>query len=129
MKEISKDVAIVSLIHRDWSCEAIYYRVKTIPMPGSPAGGNHLFVIIEDKCELMDNEKSRESFSRIILSRYPGIPAKRLHLIFFVSCVEKPNGMTVKMYNFDRNDNRQSVIKPDPVDFSENTAVCAMVMF
>nr|BAB93663.1 hypothetical protein [Proteus vulgaris] len=78
---------------------------------------------------MMDNEKSRESFSRIILSRYPGIPAKRLHLIFFVSCVEKPNGMTVKMYNFDRNDNRQSVIKPDPVDFSENTAVCAMVMF
>lgn len=33
MKEIVKDVAVISLPHRDWSCEAISYRVKVMPMP------------------------------------------------------------------------------------------------
>ncbi|BBA64796.1 hypothetical protein ECTOK1_P11650 (plasmid) [Escherichia coli] len=129
MKEIVKDVAVISLPHRDWSCEAISYRVKVMPMPGEPGGGNHLFIMIEDRFEFINHDKSRDVLSRIILSRYMSIPARRIHFIFYVSAIGTPNGLNVKMYNFDRDENRQAIMKKDSVDYSGNTAVCAMVMF
>lgn len=129
MKEVTNDVAIVSLPHRSYSCEAVNYRVKLMPMPGQPTGGNHLFVIIDDRFEFMDNQDSRKLLSRIILDRYISIPPNRIHLVFFVMSIGSAHGVKVNMYNFDRDDNRQRVIKSSPVNFSENSAFCAMVMF
>lgn len=129
MKELINDVAVISLPHRDWSCEAVQYRVKIMPMPGVPAGGNHFFVMVEDIYELLNHEKSREVLTRIILSRYLNIPARRIHFIFFVKFNGAPFGFTVKMFNFERDDNRQPVIKSEAIDYSSNSAVCTMVMF
>jgi len=129
MKEILNDVAVISLPHRDWSCEAVKYRIKLNPFPGETAGGNHLFVIIEDRYELVKHEKSRSVLANILMSRYQSIPARRVHFLFYNTNNSAPNGIIVNLYNFERDDNRQPVIKNTPVDYSANSAMCALVMF
>lgn len=129
MKKTTSEIAVMSLPHRNWSCEAIDYMIKLSPMPGEPSGGNHFFVIIKDSFELINQAGSRKFLADIILSRHPRIPAMRMHFIFFVPDIKQPNGLTVNMFNFDRDENRQPCLKEKAVDYSANSAICTMIMF
>ncbi|EOC0011632.1 hypothetical protein ACI0X9_003317 [Cronobacter turicensis] len=131
MKEILNDIAVLSLPHRSWSCEAIKYRLILHPFPGETGDGNHMFLVIEDKFELGKNEKSRSVLASILLNRYPSIPVRRVHFVLYTlkRSPSTPNGIEVNLYNFDRDENRQPIIKVNPVNYSSSSAMCAMIMF
>lgn len=120
---------IVSLHHRDWSCECVDYRIRLDTMPEDTKGGNHTFFIIEDKFEFMDHPRSRKVLADCLLSRYKGIPPRRMHLILYVTSVKTPHGRIIKAYGFERDENRQPVLKERAMDYSESTSMFRRIVF
>lgn len=129
MKELIADSIIMALPHRNWSCELVPYRIKLAPMPDDTLGGNHLFIVVEDKFEFIDQKHSRKVFASQLISRYKGIPAKRWHIVFYVTKVETRHGMSIKVFNFDADNNRQPVIKESPVDYSDSSTMYSRIIF
>lgn len=129
MKDLLKDTMIMALPHREWSCDAIDYRVKLQPMPGELENKNHTFFIIEDRYEFLHYPDSRTVLAKNLCQRYPSIPAKRMHLIFHCRNIDCAHGVEIQVFDFYRNDNRQAILQKTPTNYSNSAAFASICMF
>ncbi|WP_407192098.1 hypothetical protein [Citrobacter freundii] len=89
---LQKENIIMSLPHRDWSCEVIECRLKVCPVPDELDRGNNIFFIVEDLYQLRENSESLNVLGQILAKRFPHIPPKRMHLVLHVSVQREPSG-------------------------------------
>ena len=129
---LQKENIIMSLPHRDWSCEVIECRLKVCPVPDKLDRGNNIFFIVEDLYQLRENSESLNVLGQILAKRFPHIPPKRMHLVLHRRDVQKAHGVAIHLYRFMRSEkenNRSIFIGRNPTEVSQKTAYASMCIF
>lgn len=129
---LQKENIIMSLPHRDWSCEAIECRLKICPVPDELNRGNNTFFIVEDLYQLRENSESLNVLGQILAKRYPHIPPNRMHLVLHRRDIESSHGVSVLLYRFFRAEKdkvRTIFMDKNPKEVSNKTAYAAMCIF
>ena len=113
---LQKENIIMSLPHRDWSCEVIECRLKVCPVPDELDRGNNIFFIVEDLYQLRENSESLNVLGQILAKRFPHIPPKRMHLVLHRRDVQKAHGVAIHLYRFMRSEkeNNRSILLKFP---------------
>ena len=124
-----KEILIMALPHRDWSCESISVHVKLCPTPGKLEKKNHTYFIVEDMYDFRSNNTSLMFLAKNICQRFPHIPANRMHILLFRRDITYSLGMNIELYDFERDEKRQAQLKRQPKNVSEDTPYVSMCVF
>ncbi|WP_435633604.1 hypothetical protein [Proteus mirabilis] len=129
MSTILKDFVLMALPHREWSCEAIHFRVKLCPEPGKLGNKNHTYIILEDLYGFDTNENSLVVLTKILLQRFPHLPPNRVHILIHSRDMSKSLGTKVLRYDLLRDEERQVNLDKKPEDVSEKSGYVSMCTF
>lgn len=129
MSTLLKDFVPMALPHREWSCEAVHFRVKLCPEPGKLGNKNHTYFIVEDLYGFESNYKSLAIFALILLQRFPCLPPNRIHILLHCRDMSKSLGTKVEHYGFMRDENRQPKLNKNAEDVSDKSGFVSLCTF